>query len=35
MSEQSNAPRTVTDFAAEFLADDAVAIIIKQQPFAR
>ncbi len=31
MSEQAKTQRTITDFAAEFLADDAVAIIVKQQ----
>src|SRR5438552_3488747 len=30
MSEQPKDPRSVTDFAAEFLADDAVAIIVRQ-----
>lgn len=30
MSEKANTPRPVTNFAAEFLADDAVAIVVKQ-----
>lgn len=30
MSEQPKAPRPVTEFATEFLADDAVAVIVRQ-----
>jgi CRISPR-associated protein Csb1 len=30
-TETPNPPRTIKDFAAEFLADDAVAIIVRQQ----